>query len=405
VRVELINTGSELLLGQVNNTHLPWLAQELFTLGLRLQRQVTVPDGPSIREAIVEAQSRADLIIITGGLGPTSDDLTRDYVAALLGRPLVLHDDIWQKIQARFRARGWETPAMTRVQAMVPTGARVLANNYGTAPGLLLEENEQIYVLLPGPPRELKPMWTEQVLPWLREHRPVAPLHQKLWHVLGVGESRVQELVEEPLRQLGALEIGYCARPGEVDLRVISPDAALLERAAMLVKEKLAHLITSEGTASLETTVIRLALEKKRLIATAESCTGGLVAHRLTNVPGSSTVFHYGWVTYANEAKGQELGVPPEVINQEGAVSEACVRAMAQGALGQSRAHVAIAVSGIAGPSGGTAEKPVGTCWLALADAHEVITAVHRLSSDRETFKFMASQQALNLLRQWLEKQ
>jgi nicotinamide-nucleotide amidase len=402
MKIEVINTGTELLLGHVTNTHLPWLAQQLFGLGWRVQRQVTVPDGEAIRTAVQEARQRAELIIITGGLGPTSDDITREVIAELLGRKLVFHEEIYAKILDRFARRKLVVPEIVRVQAMVPEGATILANDNGTAPGLILEEGPQTFILLPGPPRELQLMWKNQALPWLKAHRQSQPLYEKIWRIVGMGESRVQELCEERIRQLGDFEVGYCARPGEVDFRLIGPDPHKLEEAGKIVWAQVGESIVGEGNENLETTVIRLAVQLRKKIATAESCTGGLVAHRLTNVPGSSAVFGFGWVTYAYEAKTQELGVSTELLQTHGAISEACVKAMAEGALRQSGADLAVAISGIAGPGGGTPEKPVGTCWLAVSTAAQTTTTLKMFSTDRESFKHMASQAALDLLRRSL---
>jgi len=407
LKTELINTGSELLLGHVVNTHAAWLGRELFGLGLRIDRQVTVPDGPEIRTALAEALARADLILVTGGLGPTSDDITREVAAELLGRPLEHHPEILEKIHALFRRRNLTPTASLGNEAQVPRGAIVLPNEVGTAPGLVLEEKGRIVVLLPGPPRELKPMWTDAFLPLLKERleRIGAPaLHQRNWSIVGIGESRVAAMIEEKVRALGEMEIGYCARPGEVDFRLISPDAALLDAASALVAATFGEAIATTGGESLEELVVRVAAGKKLKIATAESCTGGLIGHRLTSVPGSSKVYEFGWITYSNGAKTADLGVPPELFapGGPGAVSEETARAMAEGARARSGADLAVSVTGIAGPDGGTPEKPVGTAWFGLSSRHGTEAVKKNLSTDRETFKNMAAQTALDLLRREL---
>jgi nicotinamide-nucleotide amidase len=405
MKVEVINTGTELLLGHVTNTHLGFLAQELFRLGLRIDRQVTVPDGAPIRQALLEARERgAELIVITGGLGPTSDDVTREIAAEVFGRTLVYDAEIWAQIEERFRRRNLVPNALNKGQAMVPSGARVLPNQHGTAPGLVIEEPGCAAVLLPGPPKELKPMWDEQVFPWLKTKcAGRRPLYEKVWRIVDVGESRAQEMIEADVRAIGDFEIGYCARSGEVDFRLITHDPELLEKAAAVVEEKFGTAICAGGTEPLEKIVVEAAKAAGRKIAVAESCTGGLIAHRLTNVPGSSAVFGFGWVTYANEAKVRELGVPAEMLAAHGAVSEEVARAMAEGARKASGADVAVAVTGIAGPEGGTKEKPVGLVWLAVAGAAGTRAESRQLSADRETFKFRVSQMALNMVRQALE--
>jgi nicotinamide-nucleotide amidase len=405
MNVEILNTGTELLLGQVINSHLAFFGQELFELGLRIDRQTAVPDGKAVRAALAEALERAELVVVTGGLGPTSDDITRDAAADLLGRKLVLQPEILETIRARFDRRGLPMPESNRVQALVPEGALVLPNGQGTAPGLLLEEKGKVVVLLPGPPRELKPMWTETVVPWLKTRYGALPrLHQKTWRTMGMGESRLQELVEEEVRKLGDVEIGYCARPNEVDFRLLSTDPALLEQAAPVVDRLLGGHVYARTLESLESVVVGLARRRGWKIATAESCTGGEIAGRLTDVPGSSAVFEFGWVTYADAVKVRELGVPAALIAEHGAVSEAVVKAMAEGARSASGADVAVAASGIAGPEGGTPEKPVGTCWLAVASAFGVRAVNKRFSADRPGFKHLASQEALELVRQELLK-
>jgi nicotinamide-nucleotide amidase len=405
MRIEVINTGTEILLGHVTNTHLGFLAQSLFRLGWRIERQITVPDGVAIAEAFEVAMGRSDLIIVTGGLGPTSDDLTRDAAAEAFGLELVFHQEILDGIAARFAQRKLVMNELQRSQALVPKGGVVLENNFGTAPGLILQNHETVAILLPGPPRELRPMWENDALPWLRRHfhEKLAPLHEISLRVLGVGESRVQLLVEEEIRALGPIEIGYCARPGEVDLRLISTDQTLVQRGADLARAKLGRAIYAAGNETMEHTVVRLLRAGGKTVATAESCTGGLVASRITDVPGSSAVFRSGWVTYADEAKTRELGVPAELIQKHGAVSAEVAAALADGALRESGADLAVAVTGIAGPEA-VEGKPVGLVYFGLAvRGGETRSEERTLGSSREGFKGMAAQIALDLVRRALE--
>jgi len=406
MRVEIINTGTELLLGRVTNTHLGFLAQGLFGLGLRVERQVTVPDGVAIAEALNEAMARADLIIVTGGLGPTSDDITRDAAAEAFGKKLIFHQDILEGIAAKFAKRKIVMNDLQRPQAMVPEGGVVLENPNGTAPGLIVENDKTVAVLLPGPPRELRPMWTDLALPWLRKRFAdrLVPVHEVTLRILGLGETKVQMLVEKEVKALGPIEVGYCARPGgEVDLRLIAPDENLVRKAGELARAKLGDAIYAEGLETMEEAVVRLARAAGKTVATAESCTGGLVSNRITNVSGSSEIFHYGWVTYANEAKTAELGVPAGLLEKHGAVSAEVAQAMAEGALRRSGADIAVAVTGIAGPTGGTPEKPVGLAFFGLALKDGKTQTVERtLSPVRETFKYTASQIALDLVRRAL---
>jgi nicotinamide-nucleotide amidase len=344
-------------------------------------------------------------MVITGGLGPTSDDITRDAAAEAFGRKLIFHPEILEGIAAKFAARNMVLNDLQKAQAMVPEGGVVLRNEFGTAPGLIVENDKTVAVLLPGPPRELRPMWENEALPWLKKRLAgrLPPLHEKTLRILGLGESRVQLLLEEKVRALGEVEIGYCARPGEVDLRLMGRDEKRVRRAVDLARSLLGDSVYAENRETMEEAVIRLATAAGKTVATAESCTGGLVAHRLTNVPGSSAVFRYGWITYADEAKMKELGVPADLLKKHGAVSDEVARVMAEGALQASGADVAVAVTGIAGPGGGSAEKPVGlVCFGLAARGSATKTIRETLSCDRETFKYMASQIALDLLRRAL---
>ena len=413
--IELINTGSELMLGRVLNTHQQWLCRRLADLGHSVARQVAVPDtGADIQSAVREALGRADLVITTGGLGPTSDDLTRDFIAQLLGRKL--HEDAAAlgHVEEFFTKRNRPMPASTRVQALVPEGARVLMNTHGTAPGLVIETAPNPFrtggttsrlVMLPGPPRELHPMFTEQVVPLLREWFPSESAFLcRTLRTTGLGESWVEEKVAGPLKYLtdAGLEIGYCARIGEVDVRLAARGCGAQEDVAegeRIVRSAMGDYVYGTDDESLEQVLIRLLTERKQTLALAESCTGGYVAHRITNVPGASAVLLAGLVTYSNEAKQSFLGVKPETLAIHGAVSEAVAREMAEGARARNRADYAMAVTGIAGPSGGSEGKPVGTVFIALASARETLVLRRINRYDRETFKFVTSQQALELLR------
>ncbi len=406
MRVEVINTGTELLLGSVINTHLKLFAEAIFPLGLRIERQVTVPDGPAIRVALEEAFARAEIVFVTGGLGPTTDDVTREITAELLGLELVHDEEIMRAITARFVRRGLKISARVGLQALRPREAIVLANPNGTAPGLyfpaMSDRKSPHLFLLPGPPRELRPMFHDTVLPILAKILPPRPIAEmRTYRIAGVGESGVEELVGEPLLALG-LEIGYCARPGEVDLRTIgSPE--LLDQAEAIITAKLGAQIVSQDQREIQQVIIDLLTARHETIATAESCTGGFLAHRLTNVPGASAVFIEGFVTYANEAKMRALGVPAAALEEHGAVSAVVAQAMAEGARRAAGVDHALATTGIAGPGGGSEEKPVGTVFIALATKlGETIVQRHRFPSDRETFKFLTTQTALDLLRRRL---
>ena len=407
MRVEIINTGSELMLGRLLNSHQQWLCRRLADHGYPVDCQIAVPDtGAAIRDAVREVMERADLIIVTGGLGPTSDDLTRDYIAGLLGRKLVEHPAIVERIRGFFTARSRTMPVNAHVQAMVPEGGLVLHNANGTAPGLAMDTPRGgLLILLPGPPRELHPRFDEQALPLIQKRFPPdSAIVCRTIRTSGLGESFVEERISDLMKPFvdAGMDLGYCARNGEVDVRFVARGANAANTVAdaeRAVRETLSNLIYGVDDDLLETVVVREFTARGKTVALAESCTGGFISNRLTNVPGASAVFLGGLVTYSNDAKQTILGVRAETLAAHGAVSEAVAREMAEGAREKLRADFAVSVTGIAGPAGGTPEKPVGTVWMALASAAGTI-AKHRGNAwDRETFKFVTSQQALELLR------
>ena len=410
MRIELINTGSELMLGRVLNTHQQWICRQLADLGYTVNRQVAIDDSaPAIQTAVRDALNSADLTIVTGGLGPTSDDRTRDLIAELLGRPL--HEDpaVVAHIEGFFNSRKRPMPASTRVQAMVPQGATVLMNAHGTAPGLAMEAPaSRMLVMLPGPPRELRPMFSEQVTPLIAQRFPLSALFVcRTLKTTGLGESLVEEKIAGPLQSLVAagLELGYCARIGEVDVRFVAHGGnaqQMISKAELIVRGLMGDLVFAVDDEQLEMTVVRLLTERKQTVALAESCTGGAIANRITNVPGASAVFLAGLVTYSNAAKQKFLGVRDETLATHGAVSEAVAREMAEGARRETGADFAVSVTGIAGPSGGSAEKPVGTAWMAVARARGTVAQRRLNPFDRETFKSVTAQHALDLLRRQL---
>lgn len=417
MQIDLINTGSELLLGRVLNTHQQWLCRKLADHGYEVSRQIAVSDSAtSIRDAVAESLKNADLIVTTGGLGPTSDDLTRDLVAQLLGLSLSEDPEALANIERFFLARKRAMPISTRVQAMVPQGAVVLYNQHGTAPGLALKitppkkggGRTQWLVMLPGPPRELHPMFLHQALPLIQREFPLEhPFACRTLRTTGLGESAVEEKITGPLApwtQKGLI-VGYCARTGEVDVRLAAQAEAgplWIAEAEKVCRDLLSDQIFGVEDESLESVVVRHLLEKKATFGCAESCTGGYIANRITNVPGASAVFRGGIVSYDNEVKSDLLSVPPSVIAEHGAVSEPTALAMAEGARRALRVDYALATTGIAGPSGGSDAKPVGTVFIALAGPSGIHVARHFNPFDRETFKYVTSQQALNALRRAL---
>jgi nicotinamide-nucleotide amidase len=380
-----------------------------------VSRQVAVADtAKDILQAVRESLGRADLVITTGGLGPTSDDITRELIAELLGKKLVHDENVARVINGYFASRNRPTLPRTLVQAMVPEGATVLTNSFGTAPGLAMEVSPNSFrvngqpsrlVMLPGPPRELRPMFQNVLVPLLKRVLPPPEAFVcRTLRVTGMGESLVEQSVAPDLEasvQAGLL-LGYCARTGQVDVRLAAAGekaGALVNEAERLVRSHIDPFIYGEEDEEIEEVIVRMLTQRKETLALAESCTGGSVANRITNIPGASAVFLAGLVTYSNEAKQLFLGVKAGSIAEHGAVSEQVAREMAEGARAKTRADYAISITGIAGPGGGTPEKPVGTVCIGLAGPFETIVERNLNSWDRETFKYVTGQQALEMLR------
>ncbi len=411
MRVELINTGSELLLGRVLNTHQQWIGQQLAGVGYELAIQQTIPDTKSsIEVAVSEAIERSELVIVTGGLGPTGDDMTRQRIAELFEVSLVDHQETRDRIISHFQKRNRPMPESVMVQAQVLEGSTVLPNEYGTAPGLAVSTSKGWLILLPGPPRELRPMYTSYVAPFLaKELPPRRKMVTRTIKTMGIGESTVEELISQELSEFLAqgLEIGYCARVGEVDVRMVaygSSGPRLIKESETIVRQCLKEYVFGADEDRLEDFIVGGLIERNQTLVVAESCTGGYLSHRITNVSGSSAVFPAGHCVYSNESKESILGVS-KIALEKGAVSQSVAREMADRVRLLHKADYALATTGIAGPTGGTEEKPVGTVYIGVSTAQgtRVIKECNRC--DRETFKYVTSQQALNLLRrEWYKK-
>src|SRR5947208_305342 len=408
MRAVLLNTGTELLAGDVHDTHLAFIVREIFSVGLRIEERRTVGDGPAIGETLQDLFPHAEIIFVTGGLGPTSDDITRDVVAALLGLKLQENAELLASLKARLKARRIKWVSSIARQALVPEGAQILPNENGSASGLYLktEINPKIgsphIFLLPGPPRELQPMFRDSVMSILRSIVKGPPkFERRFYKIAYMGESLIEEAIGKKILAIPGVELGYCARPGEVDVRIIG-DRVALDQADRVVRSQVGDSIFTIGDETLEEVLVKLLTAKKQTLAIAESCTGGLLANRITNVAGASAVLLAGYICYANEAKIDILGVDPKLIEEHGAVSEVVARAMAEGARSRARSTYALATTGIAGPSGGSAEKPVGTVYVALAFEAEIKVKKLFFPSDRETFKQLTAQVAFETLRRRL---
>lgn len=406
LKAEIVSVGTELLLGQVVDTNAVEISQSLAELGIGCYFHTSVGDNPLRLAAVLgQALVRSQVIIITGGLGPTEDDLTKEVLAAVTGRSLVLDPGALEHVQSFFRSMGREMSPNNRRQAMLPQGAQMLANPRGTAPGVYLHAHGAHVFCLPGVPTEMRTMWKESVVPRLVAIRGGGGvIRSKTLRFYGIGESALEEKVKDLLHGTNPTLAPY-ASVGEARLRITAraetdeAAASLIAPVEQEILTRVGEFLYGEGDDSLESVVGRLLTDKQMRIATAESCTGGLITHRLTNIPGSSTYLGQGWIVYSNEAKVKELGVDPRTLERYGAVSHEVAQEMAQGALTRSGADIAVAVTGIAGPGGGSEEKPVGTVCFAVAINRSTQSCTRHFRGNREDIKWRSASEALNLVR------
>ena len=407
----LLSVGNELICGQTVDTNAAWLARRLAEAGVRVLLHVTVPDeAAAIRAELARACAQADLVLVTGGLGPTEDDLTRQALAEAMGRPLVLSPRHAGQIRCFFSERNLSMPEANLVQAMFPEGSTPIDNTAGTAPGIRAACGQATVFAMPGVPREMKVMFDRDVMPWIRRRARGAVILSRTLNCFGEGESSIGERIRDLMRRDRNPLVGTTASRGVIGIRVHargeSPAQAadLLDRACAEIRARLGDLVFGEDDATLADAAAALLIEQRRTVATAESCTGGLIARSLTDVPGSSAYFIEGVVAYANAAKTRWLDVPDELLAAHGAVSPQVAEAMVLGCRRRSGADLALSVTGIAGPTGGTDAKPVGLVYIGLADAAGAVVTEHRLGSflSREEIRDRAARIALNRLRLWL---
>lgn len=405
MNLELITIGTELLLGFTVDTNGADVARALGAEGVRIVRRTTVADrDDEIRDAVREALARTGAVLTTGGLGPTRDDVSKRVVAELFGAPLEFDQAVWDDLVARFARAGRSPSPSNRTQAEVPRGATVLRNRWGTAPGLWLEGSAGLVVMLPGVPGEMRRLLEHEVAPRLGERSRGRVIRSRVLRTTGIPESTLADRLGEIERDISPLTLAYLPGTDGVDLRLDAWDLPAdeadrrLAAAAVLLRERAGPYVYGEGADDLAALVLERARTHRVRLGTAESCTGGLVGGRLTEVPGSSDVFAGGVVCYSNELKTALLGVGPDLIETHGAVSEPVARAMAVGALAALRVDLAVAVTGIAGPGGGSEGKPVGTVWLAVADRRAVQAQHIRFPGERHDVRARAAQAALALL-------
>lgn len=408
---EILSVGTELLMGQIANTDAQFLARRLSAIGITMHRTVTVGDNPGrVKEALNEALSRADLVITTGGLGPTEDDLTKEMVAEYFGLPMRLHQESLDKIERYFASTGRKMTDNNRKQALFPEGCRIMPNRKGTAPGCIVERDGKRVAVLPGPPFELIDMYEQQLEPYLLSLSDKI-IRSRFLHIVGVGESEVETRLLD-LFHVGNPTLALYCNPGEVTARMTvmvnrSDDgSSLLDPMEAEIRRRMGNAVYAEGIdAAMKSEIVRRLSERHEKLAVAESLTGGMLAAQIVDVPGASDVLVEGHVVYMNEAKERVLGVSSEILNGVGAVSEECARAMAEGTLKRSNADYALSTTGIAGPGGGTEKTPVGTVFVALAgrDFETRVLELH-LRGDRTRIRSMSCLRAMNLLRLRLDE-
>ena len=410
---EILSVGTELLMGQIANTDAQYLSRRLSEYGVNLYRQTTVGDNPGrVKQALNEALSRADLVITTGGLGPTEDDLTKEMVGEYFGLPMQLDQKSLDALTARMQRLHPDKPLTPNnlKQAYFPQGARILPNRCGTAPGCVVEKDGKAVAVLPGPPRELKDMFENALEPYLREKTGVI-IHSRFLRIFGVGESRVEDMLLD-LFHLGTPTLALYCGPGEVQARLSvclpkgEDPSPILEPVDQEIRRRLGGAVYAQGRdMNMPRAVLDMLLRAGKTLAVAESCTGGMLSSQLVDCPGASAALLEGYVTYTCAAKRRLLGVPQEILDGPGAVSEPCARAMAEGARQISGADYALSVTGVAGPDGGREQTPVGTVFIGLAwEGGSRVEEFHFLG-ERAWIRTLACVNALNMLRvRMLEK-
>lgn len=405
--VELISVGTEILLGNIVNTNAAYLSEQCARLGLSCFYQTVVGDNEERLSAVFRtAFERSDVVILSGGLGPTQDDLTKETVAKVLGRKMILDEASKKSIQEYFTKRRIELTENNWKQAMVPEGAIVVANANGTAPGIIVEEGSKRVILLPGPPNELIPMFEKSIYPYLSKAEP-GIIYSRTVKLCGIGESKAETMVADLIAEQGNPTIAPYAKTGEVHLR-ITAKAENEKEAKKLLKPVIKELknrfginvYTTDENVTLEQAVVELLLANHLTVTTAESCTGGLLSAKLINVPGVSEVFKHGHVTYSNKAKHKLLGVKKPSLGKYGAVSEMVAKEMVKGAAASSKADVAVAITGIAGPDGGSEEKPVGLVYIGCSVCGRVKVKEYHFSGNRNKIRENSVIAALTLMRQ-----
>lgn len=408
MNAEIIAVGTELLMGQIANTNAQYLSSRLADLGINVYYHSVVGDNPArLKACLKQALERSDVVITTGGLGPTKDDLTKETVAEVFGLPMVLHQESLDYISEYFEKQNRRMSENNVRQAYFPEGSEIVPNQKGTAPGCIVQQGGKIVIMLPGPPRELIPMFEETIFPFF-EGKTNQVIGSRMLKIFGIGESEIEMRIMDLIDNQSNPTIAPYAGTGEVSLRVTARGRDRKEVETLIapvikeIRERLYPHVYSEAGETLEEVVLKLLKEKGWTLSTAESCTGGMLASRIVSVPGASEVFDRGFITYSNEAKIQELGVSQDTLDRWGAVSRETAEEMAMKLVEKTKTAAGLAVTGIAGPGGGTPEKPVGLVYVAAALNGRVESVELNLRGERERIRTVSCHHALDLLRKML---
>jgi nicotinamide-nucleotide amidase len=412
MRVELISIGDELLLGYTQNTNATWMCEQLVTVGLQANWITAVGDVEAdIVEALKNASTRADIILVTGGLGPTHDDVTKNASCRFFESSLGLDERVLNQIKERFRRRGIPMASVNKVQAMVPDKAEIIENSQGTAPGMIFRAGTRHYYFMPGVPHEMQGMMMERILPELAQKNDQQIIMCRFFYTSGIPESTLYEKIGDIQEIQKYVRVAFLPGLGGVKIRLLAKAATRTEAMQMLdtsekiIKPRISSYVYSQEYELLEKVVASLLADNKKTLAVAESCTGGLICHKLTGIPGSSQFFERGIVAYSNEAKYDLLGVQMNMIREHGAVSPEVACEMAAGVRRAAQSDYGLSTTGIAGPAGGTPKKPVGLVYIGYSDCNETIYEKHVYLVDRMGNKERAAQAALNLLRKKIQKE
>lgn len=410
MKAEILAVGTELLMGQIANTNAQYISSKLPNVGIGVYYHDVVGDNPErLKQCLALALSRSDIVILTGGLGPTQDDLTKETVAEAVNRKLVLDQQSLDKMTAYFTGSNRKMTQNNIKQAYLPEGSIIIRNKNGTAPGCIIEEGDKIIIMLPGPPSEMKPMFNESVMPYFAA-KSEFKLVSRFLRIFGIGESAMEDMLIDLIDTQTNPTIAPYAKDGEVTLRITaryeknSVEEDIITPVENEIKRRLGDAVYSNDNRNLEEVAAGLLMESGMTLALAESCTGGLLAAKLTEIPGISAVFDRAVVTYSNRSKMETLGVKQETLDQYGAVSEQTAKEMAAGIRRVSSTDIGISVTGIAGPDGGTPEKPVGTVYIALAHKNGVNTKKLELWGNRNRIRSVTCLHAFDMLRRYLTR-